>query len=90
MNRLNIEDRARILSCLVEGNSMRATTRMIGVSINTVTKLLVDVGTACATYQHQTLRNLLRIPRDFDHRFHGKTITDSSAFRSLIPRQIDR
>lgn len=32
----------------------------------------------------------LRIPRDFDHRFHGKTITDSSAFRSLIPRQIDR
>ncbi|MEO8157408.1 MAG: helix-turn-helix domain-containing protein [Betaproteobacteria bacterium] len=58
MNRLSLQDRARILSCLVEGNSMRATTRMIGVSINTVTKLLVDVGTACAEYQHQTLRKL--------------------------------
>jgi len=31
----------------------------------------------------------LRIPRDFDHRFHGKTIIDSSAIRSLIPRQFD-
>src|SRR6267142_6893281 len=58
MNRLNIEDRARILNCLVEGNSMRATSRMVDVSINTVTKLLVDVGAACSTYQHQTLKNL--------------------------------
>ena len=58
MNRLSLGGRARILSCLVEGNSMRATTRMVGVSINTVTKLLVDVGTACAEYQHQTFRNL--------------------------------
>src|SRR5258708_29698001 len=58
MNRLNIEARARILNCLVEGNSMRATTRLTGVSINTVTKLLVDVGTACFEYQHKTFRNL--------------------------------
>ncbi len=58
MNRLNLQDRAKILSCLVEGNSMRATTRMCGVSINTVTKLLIDVGTACAAYQDKTLRNL--------------------------------
>jgi IS1 family transposase len=28
------------------------------VSINTVTKLLVDVGTACSEYQNRTLRNL--------------------------------
>ena len=34
MNRLSLQDHARILSCLVEGNSMRATTRMCGVSIN--------------------------------------------------------
>ena len=32
----------------------------------------------------------VRIPRDFDHRFHGKTITDSSAIRSPIPRQSDQ
>ncbi len=58
MNRLSIEDRARILGCLVEGNSLRATTRMVGCSINTVTKLLVDVGTACGIYQNEVLRNL--------------------------------
>ena len=58
MNRLSLQDRARILGCLVEGNSLRATTRMCGVSINTVTKLLVDLGTACAIYQNETLRNL--------------------------------
>jgi len=58
MNRLSLQDRARILGCLVEGNSLRATTRMCGVSINTVTKLLVDVGTACGIYQNEVLRNL--------------------------------
>lgn len=58
MNQINTEKRARILSCLIEGNSLRSTTRMVGVSINTVTKLLVDGGTACAKYQHETLRNL--------------------------------
>ncbi len=34
-------------------------------------------------------RHRMRIPRDFDHRFHGKTIIDSSAIRSPIPRQFD-
>src|SRR2546422_8741805 len=58
MNRLSLETRARILSCLTEGNSMRATSRMCDVSINTVTKLLVDVGTACDLYLNETLRNL--------------------------------
>ncbi len=37
---------------------MRAASRLADVSINTVTKLLVDVGTACAEYQDKTLRNL--------------------------------
>lgn len=58
MNRLSLQDRARILGCLVEGNSLRATTRMCGVSINTVTKLLIDVGTACGLYQNEVLRDL--------------------------------
>jgi IS1 family transposase len=58
MNRLSLQDRARILGCLTEGMSMRATTRLCDVSINTVTKLLVDVGTACDLYQNETLRNL--------------------------------
>lgn len=58
MNRLSLQDRARILGCLVEGNSMRATSRLVDVSINTVTKLLVDVGQACAGFQDTALRNL--------------------------------
>jgi IS1 family transposase len=58
MNRLSIERRAQIIGCLVEGNSLRATARITDTAINTVVKLLVDVGKACAEYQNQTLRNL--------------------------------
>ena len=58
MNRLPVETRAKIIGCLVEGMSMRGTTRIVGCSINTVTKLLVDLGTACALYQNETMRNL--------------------------------
>lgn len=58
MNRLSLERRAQILHCLVEGNSIRATSRIADAAKNTVIKLLVDVGKACAEYQNQTLRNL--------------------------------
>lgn len=58
MNKLPISKRAQILGMLVEGNSLRATSRMADVSINTVTKLLVDVGCAAAKYQAETLVNL--------------------------------
>jgi len=57
MNKLSIKDRARVLACLVEGNSIRATVRMTGAAKNTVVKLLGDVGIACAAYQDKTLRN---------------------------------
>jgi hypothetical protein len=58
MNRLTIEKRAQIIGCLVEGNSIRATVRMTGAAKNTITKLLVDLGEACADYQDQVLRDL--------------------------------
>ena len=58
MNRLGTPVCAKVLGMLVEGNSIEATSRMADVSINTVTKLLVDVGSACADYQNATLRNL--------------------------------
>lgn len=58
MNKLIIQKRAQILGLLVEGNSMRSATRLVGCSINTVTKLLEDVGSACAAFQDQELRNL--------------------------------
>ena len=59
MNKLPLAKRAQILGLLVEGTSLRATSRLADVSINTVTKLLVDAGTACAAYQDNALRNLL-------------------------------
>lgn len=58
MNKLPIAKRAQILGLLVEGNSLRAASRLADCSINTVTKLLVDVGAACAEYRDKTLRNL--------------------------------
>lgn len=47
-----------ILSLLVEGSSMRSISRTTGVSINTVTKLLIDAGLACAEYHHNTVRDV--------------------------------
>src|SRR5712692_4926057 len=58
MNRLSQEQRVQVIAALVEGNSIRATVRMIGVAKNTVIKLLAEIGQACAEYQDKTLRNL--------------------------------
>lgn len=58
MNRLSIERRTKVISALVEGNSIRATCRMTDTAKGTVIKLLKDVGIACAKYQDKHLRNL--------------------------------
>src|SRR5437764_11459138 len=58
MNRLTTAKRAQIIGALVEGNSIRATVRMTGAAKNTVTKLLVDLGAACAEYQDEAFREL--------------------------------
>ncbi len=58
MNRLSTERRAQVIGCLVEGMSMRATTRVTGVAKQTVADLLVDIGQACSEYQDHALRNL--------------------------------
>jgi len=58
MNRLSVADRAKIIQMLVEGNSLRATSRMADVSINTVTKLLVDMGIAAAAYHDKNVRHV--------------------------------
>lgn len=58
MNRLPLEARARIIGLLVEGNSLRAISRLCGVSINTVTKLLVDVGTASIAFHDERVRGI--------------------------------
>ena len=58
MNRLDTQTQARVISCLIEGCSIRATVRMTGAAKNTVVKLLADIGCACAGYHNRTVRNL--------------------------------
>jgi len=58
MNKLPIEKRTQIINCLVEGMSLRATTRLTGCSINTVTKLLVDVGQACIKFHDEKVKGV--------------------------------
>jgi IS1 family transposase len=57
-NRLSTDKRAQIIGCLVEGMSIRATVRVTGAAKNTVVKLLVDLGEACADYQDGALTDL--------------------------------
>ena len=58
MNCLDLQTRSRIIGCLIEGCSIRATCRMTGVAKNTVVKLLEDMGTACTTFHDFHVRNL--------------------------------
>ncbi len=58
MNRLSAERRARIISCLVEGCSLRATARMTDTAFNTVLKLVVDLGVVCRDFLDESMRNL--------------------------------
>jgi IS1 family transposase len=58
MNKLSSSDRVKVVACLVEGNSIRATVRITGIAKNTVVKLLADLGKVCSEYQDITFRNL--------------------------------
>lgn len=69
MNRLSIADRARSVSCLVEGSSIRAACRMTGISKPTVLKLVADFGTVCAAYHDahvQTERSIGELKTGLD------------------------
>src|SRR5260370_307767 len=58
MNQLSMAKRIQIVSALVEGCSIRATVRMTGASKNTIAKLVVELGEACAEYLNKTMVNL--------------------------------
>lgn len=58
MNRLSTEKRALILHLLVEGSSMRAASRVAGVSYNSTAKLLYDAGKACRAFHDANVRGL--------------------------------
>ena len=58
MNKLSLEKRRQILAMLCEGSSMRSISRIVDVSINTVSKLLVEAGEACLAIHDETVRNV--------------------------------
>jgi hypothetical protein len=58
MNQLDAVRRAQVLLALCEGNSIRSICRMFSVGKNTVARLLIDAGVACAIYQDENLKNL--------------------------------
>ena len=58
INKLPLQTRVQILSMLCEGSSMRSISRVADVSINTVAKLLVDAGKACATFHDEKVRGV--------------------------------
>jgi IS1 family transposase len=58
MNKLPSKTRAHILAMLCEGSSMRSISRLTDTSINTVSKLLVDAGNACAAFHDEKVRGV--------------------------------
>ncbi|WP_095203513.1 IS1 family transposase [Mesorhizobium carmichaelinearum] len=58
MNKLPLAKRIQILSMLVEGASMRSTARVTDVSFNTIAKLMIEAGEACAAYHDETVRGV--------------------------------
>jgi IS1 family transposase len=58
MNKLPPAKRVQILSLLCEGVSMRSISRVVDVSINTVAKMLVDAGEACAAFHDEKVRSV--------------------------------
>lgn len=58
MNQLSQDKKISILKCLTEGNSLRATSRIVGVARNTVTELMVSVGESCERYLDGAMINL--------------------------------
>src|SRR6202162_24524 len=58
MNKLDQKARAQALQMMAEGVSLRAITRLTGISRTTLIKLLEDAGQAFSEYQDRTLMNL--------------------------------
>jgi IS1 family transposase len=58
MNKLPDATRAKIVHHIAEGCSIRGTGRLVGVSKDTVAKLVVDIGAACAKYLDEIMYDL--------------------------------
>jgi IS1 family transposase len=59
MNRLTPSKQTQVIAALVEGNSIRATVRMTGVSKNAIQRLLAALGPVCEQFHDRAVRKLL-------------------------------
>src|SRR5271169_6094413 len=86
MNNLSVAQRAQILAMLCEGVSMRSVSRLADVSINTVSKLLVDAGRFCAGYHDAKVRNVKakRVQVDEIWSFTGAKQKNVAAMKNRI------
>lgn len=57
MNVLKMEKKVQILNCLIEGCSIRSTERMTGVHRDTITRLLIEVGTKCQSISESYIKD---------------------------------
>lgn len=58
MNKLSTQERASIVKLIVEGNSLHSAARITGISITTISKLLVKIGKACEQFHNDTVVNV--------------------------------
>jgi len=58
MNVLSEDRKTQIISCLVEGNSIRSTERMTNTHRDTIMRLMVSVGEGCDNLMNEKMRNL--------------------------------
>jgi transposase len=58
MNTLTHEKRCAVIRCLVDGCSIRATTRITGVAKNTIQRLTRELGEAVLAYHDNVVRNV--------------------------------
>ena len=58
MNKLSTQKRSFVVRALVEGNSVRATSRLADVSKVTVLKLIADLGYAAYAFHDRTVRDV--------------------------------
>src|ERR1700736_3202409 len=89
MNCLSTSKKVAVVSALVEGCSVRATSRLTGVSKGAILRLLAAVGAACAKYQDDVIRNVAakRIQIDEIWSFVGckqKHVTAENSARGAV------
>jgi IS1 family transposase len=91
MKRLNSTTRAQVLHLLMEGSSIRATARIVGVSKTTILKLVEDAGQAASWYHDRVLRNLecKKIQADEAWGFVGAKAKNAKPELKAMGEQVD-